>query len=72
MKITVYPWFDPEQGVVILRWGIYREGLIADCVREVSPGEQAFGRSFEDLREGRSFEADPARSTSFLSLSGSA
>jgi hypothetical protein len=20
VKIAVYPWFDPEQGVVILRW----------------------------------------------------
>jgi hypothetical protein len=43
---------------VILRWGFYQEGLIADCVREVSPGEMAFGRTFEELLQGGSFEAD--------------
>jgi hypothetical protein len=42
-----------------LRWGIYEAGLIADCVREVSPGETAFGRTFEEpLRVRGSFEAD--------------
>lgn len=58
MKITVYPWYDPEQGVVILCWGVYQEGMIADCAREVSPGETAFGRTFEQLMTGRSFEAE--------------
>jgi hypothetical protein len=62
MKITVHPWYDAERNVVILRWGVYREGLIADCVREVSPGETAFGRTFEELLIGRSFEADSPRS----------
>jgi hypothetical protein len=58
MKITVYPWYDADRNVVILRWGVYREGMVADCVKEVSPGEQAFGRTFEELQEGDSFEAD--------------
>ncbi len=44
--------------MVILRWGVFQQGMIADCVREVSPGEEAFGRTFEELREGHSFEAD--------------
>jgi hypothetical protein len=58
MKIHVYPSYDEERNVVILRWGVYQEGMIADCVREVSPGERAFGRTYEELLEGRSFEAD--------------
>lgn len=58
MKIHVYPSYDAERNVVTLRWGVYREGLIADCVREVSPGEQAFGRTFEEVQKGDSFEAD--------------
>jgi hypothetical protein len=58
MKITVYPWFDSERNVMILRWGFYEEGVISHCVRHVRPGGSAFGRTFEELRAGRSFEAD--------------
>ena len=43
---TILSWFDSEQGGVILRCGGYREGICVDCVREVSPGESAFGRTF--------------------------
>jgi hypothetical protein len=58
MKITIYPSYDPERRIVTLLWGGYRDGICVDCVREVSPGETAFGRTFAELREGRSFEAD--------------
>jgi hypothetical protein len=59
MKINVYPWYDAERNVVILRWGVYQEGLIADCVKEVRPGETAFGRAYEELLQTRgSFEPD--------------
>ncbi len=59
MKIHVYPSYDAERNSVILRWGIYQEGLITDCVRWVSPGEQAFARTFEELLQMHgSFEAD--------------
>ncbi len=59
MKIHVYPSYDEEQNAVCLRWGIYEAGLIADCVRWVSPGEKAFGRTYEELLQTRrSFEAD--------------
>jgi hypothetical protein len=58
MKTTVYAWHDAERNVVELRWGFNRDGLIADCFQEVQPGEMAFGRTFEELREGGVFEAD--------------
>jgi hypothetical protein len=59
MKIHVYPWYDPGRNAVIVRWGIYEAGLIADCLRWVSPGEKAFGRTYEELLQTRgSFEAD--------------
>ena len=39
--------------------GVYQGGLIADCVRWVSPGEKAFGRTYEELLQTRgSFEAE--------------
>lgn len=45
--------------MVELRWGFYRDGLIADCFQEVQPGEMAFGRTYEELLRVRgSFEAD--------------
>ena len=41
---------------MILRWDIYEAGLIADCVRWVSPGEKAFGRSDEGtIADARKF-----------------
>jgi len=36
MKIHVYPWYEEERNALCLRWGVYQEGLIADCVREDS------------------------------------
>jgi len=58
MKIHVYPWYDAERNAVILRWGIYEAGLIADCVKEVQRGGTAFGRTFEELLKVGVFEAD--------------
>lgn len=59
MATTVYAWYDAERNVVELRWGFYRDGLIADCVQEVQPGGSAFGRTFEELSKVGVFEADP-------------
>jgi hypothetical protein len=54
------PWYDAERNAVVLRWGVYREGMIGDCVLEISLGETAFGRTYEELLlvRGSCFEID--------------